>query len=312
MEKKTGTAETGRIVLLLMLLTVIAAVFTMRLRNDLEGIGIQIDGYIAGINSRKDELAGLNDTFDELNSRYETLRDIDELIRQDREDYFKEIADLEQKIVDGSSDRKIAYLTFDDGPYLLSDSFLDVLEEYDVPATFFCLMKCKETGYDEEDEIYDSIYRRIIDSGHTLGNHTATHRLGEGGVYRSAEAFMKEIKRNRDFIYDRYGYTTDIMRFPGGSSTSSLKYELVRELKEIGYGYVDWNSATGDGGAILSPDQFRDNVLNNTGGKQILVVLMHDYSRNTLKALPEIIEGLREQGYILLPLFRGSVKCRDY
>ncbi|MBR3251880.1 MAG: hypothetical protein IKF80_09240, partial [Erysipelotrichaceae bacterium] len=60
------------------------------------------------------------------------------------------------------------------------------------------------------------------------------------------------------------------------------------------------------GGRILSPQEYRDNVLNNTNGKKLLVVLMHDYSDNTLIALPEIIEGLEEQGYFFLPLFYES------
>ena len=44
-------------------------------------------------------------------------------------------------------------------------------------------MKFTETGYDDVDAVYDEIYRRIIKSGHTLANHSATHKLGEDGIY---------------------------------------------------------------------------------------------------------------------------------
>ena len=212
--------------------------------------------------------------------------------------------------MNGESDMKIAYLTFDDGPYLLSSSFLDVLDEYGVPATFFYLMKGYENGYSNEDYAYDQTYRRIINSGHTLGNHTATHKLGKNSIYSSVDAFMYDLILNRNFIENRYGYITDVMRFPGGSNTSSLKYALIDEIHKIGYNYVDWNSATGDGGGVLSVESFRDNVLCNTGDRKILVVLMHDYSHNTLLALPEIIEGLRNQGYTFFPLFHDSIMAR--
>ncbi len=213
---------------------------------------------------------------------------------------------FENRVVNCQSDRKIAYLTFDDGPYRMSYKFLNILDEYDVPATFFYLKKCEEEGFRDE-WIYDEVYKRVISSGHTLGNHTASHQLGQGGIYSSVERFMSDIEDNRKFIEDRYGYTTEIMRFPGGTGTAGSRYyPIVDELRKIHYAWVDWNSATGDGGAILPPDQYRDNVLDNTNGKKLLVVLMHDYSDNTLIALPEIIEGLASQGYYFLPLFYDS------
>lgn len=227
-----------------------------------------------------------------------------------KKEYFLIISDLENKIVNGESNMKIAYLTFDDGPYLLSSSFLDVLDEYEVPATFFYLMKGYENGYSNEDYAYDQTYRRIINSGHTLGNHTATHKLGKDGIYSSVDAFVNDLMMNKKFIEKRYDYVTDVMRFPGGSNTSSLKYALIDEIHKIGYSYVDWNNTTGDGGGVLSVETFKNNVLQNTNNRKILVVLMHDYSYNTLLALPDIIEGLKAQGYTFFPLFHDSIMTR--
>ena len=152
----------------------------------------------------------------------------------------------------------------------------------------------------ENNEVIDIIYeslRTAITLLQAILPDTATHMLTELSV--------KE--ENRKFIYDRYGYTTDIMRFPGGSNTSNLIPQIKEELKKINYGWVDWNSETGDGRIVLSPEEYRDNVLNNTNDRKFLVVLMHDYSDNTLIALPEIIEGLQKQGYIFLPLFYDSI-----
>ncbi len=243
---------------------------------------------------------------DELLAEKEEIMNYGSSVKAYHDQFFEMAKEFENRVVNGQTDKKIAYLTFDDGPYRMSYKFLDILDEYDVPATFFYLKKCEEEGFRDE-WIYDEVYKRVIGSGHTLGNHTASHQLGQGGIYSSVERFISEIEDNRKFIEDRYGYTTEVMRFPGGSPTAGSRYEpIVEELRKIHYAWVDWNSATGDGGRVLSPQEFRDNVLDNTNGIKLLVVLMHDYSDNTLIALPEIIEGLADQGYYFLPLFYDS------
>lgn len=278
--------------------------------NELE---IANEQLLSNIENKKVELVNFKNELKTLNEEYNSYLELENKVSETKNNYFIKAKQLEDKVLNDETDLKIAYLTFDDGPYYKSHSFLDVLEEYDVPATFFYLMKGPENGYEEEFEYcYDSVYRRIIESGHTLGNHTASHKLGPGGVYTSVDTFINDIIKNRNFIYDHYGYTTTVMRFPGGSETprEEVLYPIIDELVELGYGYVDWNSATGDGGRLLSPEQYRDNVLDNTDDKKILVVLMHDYSSNTLIALPEIIEGLSDQGYIFMPLFNESVMVK--
>ena len=269
----------------------------------------QLDSLISSLQSNLDRT---NKELETKKLRYDSFTEAENQLAIRKEEFFSLLSSLEHKIVDGQSDAKIAYLTFDDGPYYLSSSFLDVLDEYNVPASFFYLMKGWENGYGDADSAYDETYRRIIESGHTLCNHTATHKLGPDGIYRSVDAFMADLLRNRDFIQNRYNYTTDIMRFPGGSNTSSNIRYIIPEIVREGYSYIDWNSSCGDGGAVLSPEKFKDNILNYTNGRDILVVLMHDYSQNTLTALPEIIEGLAAQGYVFMPLFHDSLMCKTY
>ena len=59
------------------------------------------------------------------------------------------------------------YLTFDDGPSDNTDAILDKLGEYGVKATFFVVMK--------EDEKSVERYKRIVNEGHTLAMHSASH-----------------------------------------------------------------------------------------------------------------------------------------
>lgn len=314
MEKKTGDIKRGTgLILTAALLGVLILISGIKwfflwqenavFKREILHLDQLIDVENTQKHNRKQDLLGLEE-------EYRDYADAEEQLIKTKEEYFSMASGLEKKIRSGESNVKIAYLTFDDGPFLLSESFLDVLEEYDVPATFFCLMKCPETGYADQDEIYDRVYRRIIEDGHTLGNHTATHKLGAEGIYRSIDAFLDDLLRNRRFIYERYGYMTDVMRFPGGSGTAGYRNPEVKQLaKNEGYAYVDWNTMTGDGKYTLTAEEYAANVLNDTQGKDILVVLMHDYSRNTLIALPDIIEGLAKQGYIYLPLFHDSLMC---
>ena len=236
----------------------------------------------------------------ETESKITEINSLDETIKAQRDDYYAACKALEDAVNEGTSDHKIAYLTFDDGPYVkTTGKYLDVLKEKDVLATFFQMGRTAE-GHDE-------LYHRVYEEGHTIANHTYSHTI-RNGIYRNMDSFVNDVVKNREFIEEKLGYTTNILRFPGGSGTavSRLGRGVKQKVNELGYGWVDWNSATGDGLELLSPAQYRDNVLKKTGNTKVLVVLMHDYSANTLAALPEIIDGLRQQGYVLLPLFYDS------
>ena len=316
MAEKNGTTRSSNTltIILILVLAIIAGLsfVCIKFNNDLNVLKAEDATLKQEVLNKQKAYDEIDNKTNEITAELEVYKNVKEAIKDIKEDYFNKIYNLEQDILNDKTDVKIAYLTFDDGPYLLSENFLNVLDEYDVPATFFYLMKSTETNYDQEvNDFYDYIYRRVITSGHTLGNHTSIHKFGENGIYASMENFTKVVLDNRNFIYNRYGYTTEVFRFPGGSDTPRrYRSQMIEWLVENGYGYVDWNSATGDGGAVLSPEEYRDNVLNYTAGKNILVVLMHDYSKNTLAALPEIIEGLRDQGYTFLPLFNQSVACK--
>ena len=102
------------------------------------------------------------------------------------------------------------------------------------------------------------------------------------------------------------GYVTNIVRFPGGSVTAgSKKAEIVKKLKARGYGWVDWTAEDGDGGDLRSTEQAWRNLKGGIN-EPIEVILLHDYNSITTNMLPDIIEYLQKEGYILLPLFYES------
>lgn len=293
-------AETGNYIKSVVLLAA-SIVVSLIVLNSYKLNVLKIDDCqkkIYELNCRSDE----NDIkIQDLNDKIGEYEDINDRLIAIKSQYFIEAYKVDTLARTGNGDVKVAYLTFDDGPYLKTDDFLDVLEEYDVLATFFIRKRV--------DRDYDSIYKRYKTNCHTIGNHTASHRIKDG-IYRSEETFIDDILENRRFIEDKVGITTDVMRFPGGSGHLNYvglsKASLVNKLNNIGYGYVDWNVATGDGGKKLSPDEYLHNVIDNTKDRNVLVILMHDYSENTLLCLPELIEELDKQGYVFLPLWHDS------
>ena len=78
---------------------------------------------------------------------------------------------LPQLIWEINTDKKVIYLTFDDGPHpLVTPKVLDILDEFKAKATFFCV--------GENVEKYPDVYKSILRKGHKTGNHTFNHLNG--------------------------------------------------------------------------------------------------------------------------------------
>lgn len=194
-----------------------------------------------------------------------------------------------------NTDKKICYLTFDDGPTTeITPKVLEVLKQYDVKATFFVLGKMLEANRD--------IGRREFDEGHLLANHSYYHQYGE--LYATGESFMAEIEKTQQLINEVTGEESfKLIRFPGGGHNAGAyaaqKQEYKQLLKEKGYYFVDWNCLNGDAEAALrSADELIARVRETAVGKN-LVILMHDAAtkKTTPDALGGIIEYLKGQGY---------------
>lgn len=180
------------------------------------------------------------------------------------------------------------YLTFDDGPSIYTQDILDILEEYDVKATFFVVGN-------ESASAQESL-KKIAEAGHTLGMHSCTHKYSE--LYASVENFAEDFAKQQQYIYDVTGVKSTIYRFPGGSSNtvSKLDMKLFAEyLDSQDVTYFDWNISSGDGGkALLSVETLLKNCTSAIGKYSTSIILMHDAAgkKTTVEALPEIIETI--------------------
>jgi peptidoglycan/xylan/chitin deacetylase (PgdA/CDA1 family) len=192
-------------------------------------------------------------------------------------------------------DQKVAYITIDDGPSRNNTPvILDILKEHGAKATFFVL---PHNGM-------DAIYTRILDEGHEMANHSHSHDLRRLFDPGDLTFFINDIVKAHGFIQEK-GHTATIYRFPGGSGgrPQAVLSPRLEILRIMGYRHFDWHVSTGDsdtGPAGRDPDVLTANVLNNTQNRQHLIVLLHDTADKTatVQALPRILQGLAEQGYV--------------
>ena len=203
-------------------------------------------------------------------------------------------------IRDNKEAGKCVALTFDDGPHPeYTPQILDILDEYGVKATFFVV--------GENAERYPEIIKRIIDSGHEIGNHTWSHKQMNS---LSKEQIQKEITKTQNFLKESFNYSPVLFRPPGGG-----EYTFAKETAEaLGCTYVLWAWRT-DSKDWACPDaeSISQTVLSTVSEGDI--VLLHDYvggKSSTPQALRQIIPQLLAQGYSLDTvsglLSRGSTR----
>ena len=261
---------------------------------------------------KQDELTQLNQKIDfdsneltKFENELTELKNIDNKINNIKKEYYQTLKIFEDKVTNKELNYKIAYLTFDDGPYYLTHKFLEVLEKHNVKGTFFTIGLDKDTCYDNRTKSCKEVYQKITKQGHTIANHTYSHLIFNG-LYSSTNSFIDSVKKQENLIKERTGITTNIVRFPGGiASSGHLKNDITEELRTLGYGWVDWTASNGDGGYIPNKETAMNNF-KKTINEYIEVILFHDYNHITLSMLPEAIEYLQKNNYILLPLFYES------
>ncbi|MFZ3101428.1 MAG: polysaccharide deacetylase family protein [Desulfitobacteriaceae bacterium] len=204
---------------------------------------------------------------------------------------------------------KIVYITIDDGPYPeTTPRILKILKEEDVKATFFVVGRQIET--------YPQLLKDEYEQGHAIGNHSYSH--DSVALYRSPDAFLADIKKNEDIIYNLIGIHTHILRAPGGT-LGHFNVKYFNAVDAADYMVYDWNCMTGDATARLVPtNQLVHNIEEQVPGKNRVILLMHDIGTKmtSVEALPRIIHYLKKEGYafgVLTPkvapiIFAGGFK----
>lgn len=190
--------------------------------------------------------------------------------------------------------RKTAYLTFDDFPNEYTVSILDTLQEKHAVATFFLNATDKEGR--------SQLYERIMNEGHAIGNHTASHNRER--IFQSVDVFMNDIYKMEAFLEEKYNTSTKFVRIPYGSCDSyryTVRQNALKRLREEGYTVVDWTIDSRDSynrnpDVLLRKIQKGIEITRKHKTNDVEIILMHNLE-GTSKALPSIIDWLRNAGY---------------
>ena len=303
---KNGRKIKVVIIIINILLSLGILYFSYKEYNTYKNYNINKENINNSINKLKEENDTLKQNVNTKNEEFNKLNDINKLISDEQNNVFKLASEVEQKIRNHESDKKIVYLTFDDGPYYNTYNVLKILKDNHVKATFFTTNVNGENCFDDSSHNCHEVYKEIAKAHHTIANHTYTHGWNRG-LYSSASSFIDAVLKQEELIKKYTGITTNIVRFPGGSSTAgSRKYAIIEELKKHNYGWVDWTAEDGDGGYLATYNQGWNKLVNSVTDN-IEVVLLHDYHPITTQILPEFIKYLEDKNYIILPLFYESV-----
>ncbi|MNK54224.1 Peptidoglycan-N-acetylglucosamine deacetylase [compost metagenome] len=187
-----------------------------------------------------------------------------------------------------TTNKRIVYLTFDDGPTQLTDQVLRILSKNKIKGTFFVL--------GEQAQRYPEVIRRIADGGHVIGNHTFDHEYKK--LYHNFSEFWGQIKQTEEILRTITGSRPELIRAPGGTF-GHFDQNYFKLLEQGGYTVFDWDVDTRDSSRKGVPASELIRNVKQAKLKDQIVVLMHDGAghEQTVKALPEIISYYKAQGY---------------
>ena len=170
------------------------------------------------------------------------------------------------------------YLTFDDGPVVgVTDKVLEILDEYNAKATFFCV--------GENVEKNSGLFEQIRNQGHSVGNHSYNHL---SGWKTNNYAYYKNVLKADELIRSK------LFRPPYGRITR----QQVKGLKKR-YNIIMWDVLSGDFDVNLNPETCINNVIS--ASKSGSIIVFHDSEKsktNLLETLPEVLRYYTVEGYI--------------
>lgn len=198
---------------------------------------------------------------------------------------------------------RVAYLTFDDGlDSRVTPLVLDILKANDIKATFFIMGQNVEKN--------KSLLKRMFDEGHSIGNHTYTHR--KENIYRSAAGLKQEIDKTNAAIFNVIGITPKFFRPPYGGPY--IRKDMFKSVLSP-YRIVLWNVDSMDSKSTsIKSDEIIRNVVNQVKNKKSAIIIMHDSGTHmeTAKALPAIIKYLKDNGFVILPIEETTSLYYEY
>lgn len=192
-----------------------------------------------------------------------------------------------------ASGRPRVALTFDDGPHPESTPrVLDLLARHGVRATFFVI--------GQNAERWPGVVRRIVEEGHTVGNHSWSHAAWAG--FRMTAYWEEEIRRTSRALEEVAGTATAWFRPP----FAVKQWHMHRAVRRTGHTMITF-TRRGMDGLRTTPGKI---VARLAGARAGDILALHDGAvpwnphdnGPTLEALPSLLEALHERGLAVAPM----------
>ena len=179
------------------------------------------------------------------------------------------------------TNKKEIYLTFDDGPIpQVTEFVLDQLHNFNAKATFFCI--------GDNIRKYPAVFSRIVNEGHSVGNHTFNHL---NGWKSSNTAYIENTSKCESLLPDQ---KTKLFRPPYGK----IKRKQAKQLLASDYKIIMWDVLSADFDSSITKEKCLQNVLENAQNGSIIV--FHDSIKASDKlyyALPKVLKEFSQRGY---------------
>lgn len=163
---------------------------------------------------------------------------------------------------------------------------LDILDKYNIKTTFFMT-----GGWVES---YPDMVKEIYSRGHDLGNHSQNHKQMSK---LNAEQQKEEIMKVSAAVKELTGYDMFLFRPPYGDYNNTL----INTVYSCNYYPIQWSVDSLDW-----KDYGVESIIKTvTKHKKLAngaIVLMHNGAKFTAQALEDVIKGLQEQGYTIIPI----------
>jgi peptidoglycan/xylan/chitin deacetylase (PgdA/CDA1 family) len=187
------------------------------------------------------------------------------------------------------TDKKIVYLTFDDGPTPeITEWILLQLKKFDAKATFFCLGKNIQAE--------PVLFSKILDDGHVVGNHTFDHLNGwKSNDNEYLQNITKKVSNSAKIENFSNNRIRQIFRPPYGK----IRFSQAKKLRALDYKIIMWDILSADFDASVSPEKCYENTTNKIQNGSIVV--FHDSEkafRNLEHALPKALDFLQKKGFV--------------
>ena len=183
-----------------------------------------------------------------------------------------------------NTDKKQVALTFDvnwaENEYLYD--ILDVLNKYNVKATFFVMGKWIIYPEGNKEKLI-----KINEMGHEIGNHSYVH---PSFTKIDETRMLEELTKTDNIIYETIGVKPTLFRFPSGDYND----KALQFVSENGYKCIQWNCDSVDCKQSGKDIEYERVMKNVSAGS---IMLFHNNAKYTPSNLDRIIPKLQEEGY---------------